>query len=251
MVTQELFGDQSIDPIPLGIRVGDLVHGLRITGKDPKTGKLGDGIEAQLKNAYANMRICVENAGGTTANIAQVSMFFADFQADRGAMNPPWIEMFPDENDRPPYKFIPASLPDRERVHFEFFAVLGQGRKVLSVAGVAHTNPIPLGVRIGGYLFSSRVLPYDPGTGQPANGAQAQAEFVFQNTTALLLAGGMSWQDVLQGRAFLADLAHEPLVEGRWQARFPNAASRPVLHSVRYGGGALQVMLEIIASKVG
>jgi enamine deaminase RidA (YjgF/YER057c/UK114 family) len=249
MVTQEVFGDQNVDPIPLGTKAGDLLTGLRITGHDPKNGKLPDGIEAQLKNAYQNLRICVENAGGTIDNIAQVSMFFADFATDRGAMNPPWVEMFPNENDRPTYKFMPASLPEGERIHFEFFAVLGQRRKILAVPGVAHTNPIPLGVRIGRYLFSSRVLPYDPSTGQAADGAEAQAEFLFQNTTKLLEAGGMSWSHVQQGRAFLADPAHQKLVDSRWEARFPNAADRPVLHRVRYGGGALQVMLEIIAQQ--
>jgi 2-iminobutanoate/2-iminopropanoate deaminase len=248
---QELFGDQNVDPIPLGIRSGDLVHGLRITGRDSKTGKLGDGIEAQLKNAYDNMRICVENAGGTIDNIAQVSMFFADFAADRGAMNPPWVEMFPKDDDRPTYKFMPATLPEGERIHFEFFAVLGEKRKTLAVEGVAHTNPIPLGVRIGRYLFSSRVLPYDPSTGQAADGAEAQAEHVFNNTSALLETGGLPWSDVAQGRAFLADPAHQKLVDSRWDSHFPNPASRPVLHRVRYGGGALQVMLEVIAQQGG
>jgi len=247
---QEVFGDPNVDPIPLGFRTGDLVHGLRITGRDPKTGTLGDGIEAQLRNAYDNMRLCVENAGGTIDNIAQVSMFFADFQSDRGAMNPPWVEMFPDENDRPTYKFMPANLPAEARIHFGFFAVVGQRRKLLSVPGVAHTNPIPLGVRIGRYLFSSRILPYDPSTGQPANGPEAQAEFLFQNADALLRAGGMAWGDVQQGRAFLAEPGHQQLVDSRWQERFPNADARPTLHRVRYGGGALQVMLEVIATQV-
>lgn len=244
----EIFTDQNADPIPIGSRSGDLVHGFRIAGTDPATGELGAGIEAQLKNAYATMRQCVESAGGTTANIAHVSMYWANFQRDREAMNPPWVEMFPDGTDRPTYKFMPANLPGGQLISLQFFAVIGQRRRVLSVQGVAHTNPIPLGVRIGRYLFSSRVLPYDPSTGQAADGAEPQAEFVFQNATALLKAGGMSWPDVRQGRAFLADSAHQPLVDSRWEALFPDAATRPVLHTSRYGGGALQVMLEIFAA---
>ncbi len=247
MLTQEIFGDQSIDPVPLGIRVGDLIHGLRISGRDPKSGDLPEGIEAQLENAYANLRTCVENAGAALENVAQVSMFFADFPADRGAMNPPWVNTFPDDADRPTYKFMPARLPAGERVHFEFFAVAGQRRRLLAVEGVAHTNPIPLGVRIGPYLFSSRVLPYDPSTGQSPADAEAQAEFLFQNTDALLKEGGMSWREVRQARAFVAEPGHQAYVEGRWQARLPEAGTRPVLHSVRYGGGPLQVMLEVIA----
>src|SRR5262249_18579284 len=109
---------------------------------------------------------------------------------------------------------------------------------------------IPLGVRIGRYVFSSRMLPYDPSTGKAADGADAQAQFVFANTTAMLAQGGMSWTDVVYGRAFLADPpAQRPPVEAQWQRVFPDGANRPALNRVKYGGGPLQVMLEVIASQ--
>lgn len=244
-----VFGNQDVDPIPLGTLAGDLLHGVRISGRDPQTGKLGDGIQAQLKSAYANMRLCMENAGGSIDNIAHVSMYWSDFATDRGEMNPPWVEFFPNDDDRPTYKFMPANLPEGERVAFEFFAVLGARRKLLAVNGVAHTNPIPLGVRIGRYLFSSRMLPYDPSTGAAADGAEKQAGFLFANTEALLKQGGMGWSNVFQGRAFLADPTHGALIDPRWEAAFPDAAKRPKLERVRYGGGALQVMLEVIAAE--
>jgi len=245
-----VFGNQDIDPLPLGTLSGDLLHGTRISGRDPQTGKLGDGIQAQLKNAYANMKLCVENAGGSIDNIAHVSMYWSDWATDRGEMNPPWVEFFPRDDDRPTYKFMPApNLPEGERIAFEFFAVLGQRRKLLAVDGVAHTNPIPLGVRIGRYLFSSRMLPYDPSTGAAAEGPEKQAEFLFANTDALLKKGGMDWQDVVHARAFLADPAHRSLVDSRWEAKFPDASKRPGLSRVKYGGGALQVMLEVIAAE--
>ena len=102
---------------------------------------------------------------------------------------------------------------------------------------------------MGPYLFSSRVLPYDPSTGAPAENVEAQAEFLFGNVEALLKVGGMDWSNVDQGRAFVADLANLPVVTDRWEQIFPNTENRPVLHSLKYGGGALQVMLEFIASK--
>jgi 2-iminobutanoate/2-iminopropanoate deaminase len=245
-----VFVNQDVDPIPVGTLAGDLLHATRITGRDPQTGKLGEGIKEQLANAYATMKLAVENAGGSIDNIAHVSMYWADFANDRGEMNPPWVEFFPKDDDRPTYKFMPSPhLPEGERVAFEFFAVLGQRRKLLAVEGVAHTNPIPLGVRIGRYLFSSRMLPYDPSTGAAADGPENQAEFLFGNTEALLKTGGMGWSNVVQGRAFLAEPAHLALVEARWQKAFPRAERRPVLHKVRYGGGALQVMLEVIATE--
>jgi 2-iminobutanoate/2-iminopropanoate deaminase len=247
MPIYEVFGDPDLDPIPIAVRSGDLVHANRILGLDAKTGELPGDINIQMRNAYANMRRCIENAGGSMDNVAHVSIFFADFGRDREAMNPAWVEAFPKDDDRPTYKFMPAKLPEGHMVQMEFHAVLGQRRELLAVKGVAHTNPIPLGVKMGPYVFSSRMLPYDPSTEKAAEGPEAQAEFLFQNTDALLKAGGRSWRDVWQGRAFLADPAHRSLMESRWQGRFPDPAKRPPLNRVRYGGGALQVMLEVFA----
>jgi 2-iminobutanoate/2-iminopropanoate deaminase len=249
MTTLSVFGNQDIDPIPVGTLAGDLLHVDRISGRDPQTGVLPEGIEAQIKNAYANMNAAVENAGGSLDNVAHVSMYWADWATDREQMNPPWVEVFPNDNDRPTYKFMPApNLPAGERIAFECYAVLGQRRKLLAVDGVAHTNPIPLGVRIGRYVFSSRMLPYDPATGKAADGAESQASFLFANTEAMLKQGGMGWGDVVYGRVFLADpAAHRPLVEAQWQKAFPDAGKRPALNRVKYGGGPLQIMLEVIA----
>ena len=49
------------------------------------------------------------------------------------------------------------------------------------------------------------------------------------------------------GRAFLADWEHQKLVDAQWEKAMPDAAKRPALNRVKYGGGALQVMLEVIA----
>lgn len=247
LLPTELFMPQDVDPIPVGTRIGDLVHGLRVTGVHPETGELGAGVDGQLHNAYEQMRRCVEQQGGSLLNVAHLSMYFADLERGRESMNRPWMEAFPDEADRPTYKFMQANLPGERLVHLEFFAVLNHRRQVLEVPGVAHTNPIPLGVRMGPYLFSSRILPYDPSTGEPPGDAEAQARFVFENVTALLEAGDMSWPDVRQGRAFLAKPAHLRLVERLWAARFPDAPARPALYALQYGGGALQVMLEVLA----
>jgi enamine deaminase RidA (YjgF/YER057c/UK114 family) len=92
------------------------------------------------------------------------------------------------------------------------------------------------------------MLPYDPSTGKAAEGVDAQAQFLFANTAAMLAQGGMSWHDVVYGRAFLADPpAQRSLVDEHWQKVFLDKDQRPVLNRVKYGGGPLQVMLEVIA----
>ena len=140
-----------------------------------------------------------------------------------------------------------TALPDGQLVSIDFWAVRDARRELLAVDGVAHTNPIPLGVRMGEYLFSSRMLPFDPATGKAAEGPEAQATFLFQNSRALLSKAGMDWANVFQARTFLADLESLDLVTPQWEQAFPDPAARPRLNPVKYGAGALQVMIEFVA----
>ena len=243
----ELFLSPDHDPIAVGIKVGDLVHATRIVGSSPESGEVGADLERQLGLAYANMQSLVESTGGSVDNIAQVSFFLKRFE-DRAAINDGWVAMFPDERDRPTYKFMASDLPDNLLVQMEMFAVLGARRRVVNIPGVAHTNPIPMGVRIGQYAFSSRILPFDPATGKPPQGFERQAEVVFGNVRAFLNAAEVSPADVTQARIFILDRALLPAVEPHWTALFPDAARQPVRHIVKYDSTpALQVYVEVIA----
>jgi 2-iminobutanoate/2-iminopropanoate deaminase len=248
-VIQEIFGNSDRDPLPLGTRVGDLIHASRIVGLDLETGQLGAGIEQQMTFAFHNLRHVVEQGGGSIDNIAQVS-FFLKRREDVRAINPPWVELFPDESDRPTYKFMLANLPGDQLVQLETFALVGQRRQPLYLPKVAHSNPIPMGVRIGPMLFSSRVLPHDPATGQPVQGIERQAECLFQNVQALLTLGGFTGRDLLQGRLFVADRAYVPIGDGHWQALTAGSDRAPVLHTVHYDlVPSLLIMLEVIAAQ--
>lgn len=244
----ELF--QAGDPIPTGIRVDDLVVGFGIDGRDPETGELVDDAPIQLANAHENLRRCANAAGAELDNVAQVSFFLADFD-DRVAMNVPWVETFPKDDDRPTYKFMPATLPAGQRVRVEFFAVPGERRRDIQISGVAHTNPIPMAVRIGRYLFSSRLLAYDPATERAAEGPDAQTKFLFENAETVLAAAELGWGDIVQGRAFAADDACAALLEAAWKDLYPDQLRRPPLHPIRYGAGSLVVMLELIGREGG
>jgi len=240
-VFREIFLDGS--PIPVGLTAGNLVHGLRVDG-----GTSGS-LEDQGRRVFEAMARSIGAASGTLDNVAHVSLFFAEPRPGVTALNPLWVATFPKDDDRPTYKFMTAPLGPGCLVHLEYFAVLGARRRVLAVPGVAHTNPIPLGVAIGDYLFSSRILPYDPATGAPGSDAPSQARLVFANAAALLRAGGMSWRDVVQGRAFLADSADADLVKAPW-AQAAGAAA-PLRLETYVGAPALRIMLELFAQAGG
>jgi 2-iminobutanoate/2-iminopropanoate deaminase len=242
----EIFGNPDIDPIPIGIRIGDLVHASRLTGIDLETGELADGIEAQLQRVYESIRHVIETAGGTIDNVAQVSFFLEHFD-DRPLINAPWVAMFPNDQDRPTYKFMAANLPDRHLVQAEMWAVLDARRQVISTPPVAHTNPIPMGVKIGGYLFSSRILPFEPATNAPGEGLDRQAQLVFQNLDTFLEVAAVGRADLLQARLFVSDRAYLPTVQKHWDAFFRESANRPVIRTVLYPQTpAAMVYLEVI-----
>jgi enamine deaminase RidA (YjgF/YER057c/UK114 family) len=235
----------------VAVRIDDLIQGTRITGADPETGALPDTLEAQSANALQNLKRAVEAAGGTLDNVAQVSFFFKNFSGAvmRDVINPLWVEMFTDENARPTYKFMPApELPGDQQVYVEFWAVAGQKRNSIQIPNVAHTNPIPFGVKMGAYLFSSRCLPMDPATSKNPEGMEAQLSCSLGNASTLLDMAGMKWSDVNQGRAFVNDLGHLPAVQKAWNAKF---SGKPApLHPVLYGvGGNAHVYVEFIAKQ--
>jgi enamine deaminase RidA (YjgF/YER057c/UK114 family) len=226
----ELFlGD---DPIPVGTRIGDVIHGLRFGGADPS-------------EALDDMQRVVEAAGACLDNVAQVSFFVKD-AALLETINPAWLRVFPNDDDRPTYKFMTADLPAERLVHLEFFAIANQRRRLLHIPNVAHTNPIPMGVRIGSYVFSSRVLPYDAETGQPPEGVERQAQCLFQNVRTLLDVAGAKPVHITQARLFLYDPSTLAIAERFWKELISSAP--PPLHVTHYTlAPSLRVMLEFIA----
>ncbi|MCA1645245.1 MAG: RidA family protein [Chloroflexi bacterium] len=141
---------------------------MRIVGTDPHTGAPGQGIAQQLQLAMRNLQSCVESGGASLDNVAQVS-FFVKNREDLVAINGPWVEMFPNDQDRPTYKFMQANLPGDQLVALECFALAGARRRVLQIPNVAHSNPIPLGVRMGTCCFRRASYPTMP---QPASPRQ-------------------------------------------------------------------------------
>ena len=93
-------GVQHSAPIPFGARVGNMIFSSGIMGADPITGKVPEDLESQCVFAFANMETMLEKAGATTKNIGSIKVYMKD-RSQREAVNAPWLEMFPDENDRP------------------------------------------------------------------------------------------------------------------------------------------------------
>ena len=110
-------------PIPLAVKIGNMVYTGSIPGKDPATDELGATPEDQIRLAFANMRRIIELAGGTTDDIAKVDVRIRDMSL-RDAVNKYWVEMFPHEEDRPARHTAASNLAGNAVIQMEMIAVL-------------------------------------------------------------------------------------------------------------------------------
>jgi 2-iminobutanoate/2-iminopropanoate deaminase len=123
-VSIEVPGFEHDNPIPAACRVGSFLMTSAISGKEPFTGKLPEGVEAQCENMFATLRRILEIAGGSPEDVIKVTVWLKD-RAQRPALNKGWLEMFPDEHSRPArHTFHAPDLPGSMLVQCEVTAVL-------------------------------------------------------------------------------------------------------------------------------
>lgn len=111
------------NPFPAAVRLGNLLFSSAIGGDDPQTHELPGDKRTQIANAFQNIRNVMAAAGGSPANIGKVTIYLAD-RADRELVNPHWLEMFPDEDDRPVRHTAAAAMPPGRHIQIELIAVL-------------------------------------------------------------------------------------------------------------------------------
>jgi 2-iminobutanoate/2-iminopropanoate deaminase len=87
-------------PIPMATRVGNMVYTSGIMGADPETGQLPEAVEEQAKNCFHNLANVLAKAGAKPSDVARITVFIKS-NNNRQVVNPPWLEMFPDEHSRP------------------------------------------------------------------------------------------------------------------------------------------------------
>lgn len=69
----------AIGPYSQAVKVGPFVYLSGQIGLDPVTGELvAGGVEAQVRQAFANMSQVVAAAGGTLADVVKLTLFLTD-----------------------------------------------------------------------------------------------------------------------------------------------------------------------------
>ena len=112
------------NPIPAACKVGPFLISSGVSGKEPYTGKMLEGLEAQCAQMFATVRQILEIAGGSPEDIVKMNVWMKD-RSQRDTLNVGWLEMFPDEHSRPArHTFAAPDLPGSMLVQCEIFAVL-------------------------------------------------------------------------------------------------------------------------------
>ena len=73
-------GPPAIGTYSQAIRTGDLIFVTAQTGRNPDTGKLEDGLDAQTRRMLSNIDAILNAAGCTPADIVKVTLLLADIK---------------------------------------------------------------------------------------------------------------------------------------------------------------------------
>jgi len=116
-------GSEHQNPIPTAVKIGNMVYTSALIGSDPKTGELPEDVNEEIRNLFHYLTEIMEAAGGTTENIAHLSVYMVDRKYKEN-VNIEWLKMFPNPDNRPARHTTEKSLRKGLRVQFEMTAVL-------------------------------------------------------------------------------------------------------------------------------
>lgn len=112
----------AIGPYSQAIRAGSFIFASGQLGTNPQTGKLQEGVEAQARQALANVQALLAASGAGIENVVKVTLFLADM-ADFAKVNVIYGEVFHHE---PPARSTiqVAALPLGGLVEIEVVALV-------------------------------------------------------------------------------------------------------------------------------
>jgi 2-iminobutanoate/2-iminopropanoate deaminase len=226
------------------VRVGSLFFTSGVRGVDRRTGELPGDPAQQFLNAWHNLGALVEGAGLSTDNIGLVTNFI-DSQEYRAHINTGWLELFPERDNRPARKTTSYPLPASVGVELQAYGVVNQMRRCIEVKGLTHRDPLPNAARLGDYIFTSVIVPWDLSTSEPVVGEDAQTDQCFDNMRILMEEAGGTIDDVVLQWVYLNDFAYQPYMVDVYLEAWPVGQYQAARKTFRYPMGA-QIQIQCI-----
>jgi 2-iminobutanoate/2-iminopropanoate deaminase len=226
------------------VSVGNLFFTSGVRGVDLQSGHLPEDPAEQYRNAWHNLAALVEGAGFTTDNIGLVTNFI-DSQDYRAHINPGWLKLFPDATNRPARKTTSFPLPPGVGVELQAFGVRDETRTCIELPGLKHRDPLPNAARLGDYVFTSVIVPWDLSTSETVVGEDAQTDQCFDNMRLLMEQAGGSVDDVVLQWVYLNDFAYQPYMVDVYLEAWPIEQYQAARKTFRYPMGA-QIQIQCI-----
>ena len=242
----EIAGLSHRDPIPMGVKLDDIIFSSGITGQDRETGEFGATAEGQIQLALGNMSTLMQAAGASLDNVAHLWVFMRD-RADQQILVDEWLRAFPTDGQRPSRKTIRYDLAGGQFFQLHLTGSLGP-RRNLEIPQVGHHDPIPMGSVTGSLFMSSGVAGIDPGSGQLASGLQAQTVIAFENLRTLCQVAGGDLSHVGHLTLMLRHFDDAVPVIHELERVFPDIASRPSVHLTTLGLPADDMAVQLHAA---
>ena len=223
------------------VKTGNLFFTSGVRGVNLQTGELPADPAQQFLNAWHNLGALVEGAGLRTDNIGLVTNFI-DSQEYRAHINPGWLELFPERDNRPARKTTSFPLPHGVGVELQAFGVIDQKRRCVEVKGLTHRDPLPNAARLGDYIFTSVIVPWDLATSEPVVGEDAQTDQCFDNMRILMEEAGGTVDDVVLQWVYLNDFAYQPYMVDIYLEAWPVQQYQAARKTFRYPmAGQIQI----------
>jgi 2-iminobutanoate/2-iminopropanoate deaminase len=223
------------------VRVGNLFFTSGVRGIDRGTRQLPEDPVQQYLNAWQNLAALVEGAGLSIDNIGLVTNFI-DSQDYRAHINPGWLDLFPAHDNRPARKTTSFPLPTGVGVELQAYGVANAKRTCIEVRGLRHRDPLPNAARLGEYIFTSVIVPWDLRTSEPVIGEDAQTDQCFDNMRIVMEAAGGTIDDVVLQWVYLNDFAYQPYMVDVYLEAWPVDQYQAARKTFRYPmGGQIQI----------
>lgn len=235
-------------PFSNAVWTGDFLYTAGSLGSVPGEG-YPEGIEAQTRQTFANLRRILEAAELDLSRVVSVNVFLTDDRHYAG-MNKVFKEVFPD--NAPTRATVRTDLASTSglieismiavRPGIELRRIQPPGWQP-SAAGYAH------GILAGDTLFVSGLVSNDAAGGNLVSGdIDVQASQTLDNLGKVLEAAGMSYSDVVSNHVYLRDGRHFQGMNDAYKAVFTE--NPPARATVRAGLMHPDLLVEIQATAV-
>lgn len=224
------------DPIPNGVKIGNMVYSSVIVPQDLATAETVKGEIPQIQQCFDNTRVFMGKAGASLDDVVHMWVFMSDFKYQPDMVDI-WVKTWPRDGDRPARKTL--RYPMGGLIQVQVTGVCGAGaspagRSNYEIPGVGHHDPIPMGSKVGNIFMSSGISGVEPDLPngrriEAVEGLEPQIKWCQYGVESLLKQAGGGLDDVALLTVLIQDFSVIPVVDRYWKDLYGGDPDRPLL----------------------